>query len=153
MRKTYSKEAHVKDDVKKILDAHGWFWWMPPSNGYGKSGISDFHAFRNGIFMVVETKFGSNKPTPQQIGFLNSIRQEGGDGGGFAFVVSDRTLPHFAAFMESFDVSIQCAAKREKIPDEHGARMLDAIHELSNKLLDTAGPPASAVEVEPAGAN
>lgn len=146
MRKTYTKEAHVKDDVKAILDKHGWFWFMPPSNAYGKSGISDFIALRNEVFMAIETKFGTNKPTAMQVGFLNSVRAESG----FAFVVSDRNIAWFVAFMESFDISVQCAAQREKVPEEHGSRMMNAIYELSNKLLDTVAPEPSVIEVDPA---
>jgi hypothetical protein len=63
MRKTYTKEAHVKDDMKALLDRFGWFWFMPPANAYGKSGISDIIALKRGTFMAIETKFGSNKPT------------------------------------------------------------------------------------------
>ena len=142
MRKSYAKEAHVKDDVKALLDKWGWFWWMVPANGYGRAGISDFHALKDGVFMAIETKFGSNKPTAPQIGFLNSIRQETG----FAFVVSDRNITWLAAFLESFALSTDAQRRGEKVADEHGARMLDAIAELSNKLLDTAGPEPSVIE-------
>ena len=145
MRETYTKEAHVKDDVKAILNEHGWFWFMPPANAYGKSGISDIICLRTEVFMAIECKFGTNKPTAMQIGFLNSIRAEGG----FAFVVSDRNIEWFKAFMESFDVAAQCTAMREKIPEAHGARMANGLIELSNKFLDTTAPPATAVEAVP----
>lgn len=127
-------ERDVKRKVKAILDAHGYYWWMPPANGYGKAGISDIHALKAGVFVVIETKFGSNKPTALQIGFLNSIRGEQG----FAFVVNDRNIDWLEAFCESFDIATTAQIKREAVPDEHGARMLNAIAELSNKLLDTA---------------
>lgn len=136
-------EKDVKKKVKAILDKHGWFWFMPPANAYGKSGISDIIAMRRGAFMAIETKFGANKPTAMQVGFCNSIRQEDG----FAFVVSDRNIDWFAAFMESFDVSVAEQSHGRKVPHEHGARMLNAIAELSNKLLDTGGAPATAIEV------
>lgn len=131
-------EKDVKKKVKAVFDKHDWFWWMVPANGYGKSGISDFHAIRKGVFMVVETKFGSNKPTPLQIGFCNSIRMEDG----FGFVVSDRNIDWFEAFMESFDVAAVAQSKGEKVPAEHGARMINAINELANKLLDTPAAPS-----------
>jgi uncharacterized protein with NRDE domain len=58
---------------------------------------------------------------------------------GFAFVVSDRNLDWLDAFLESFDISVECASKKMEVPPEHGARMLNALAELSNKLLDTSG--------------
>jgi hypothetical protein len=120
--------------VKALLSKYEWFWFMPPANGYGKSGISDFIAVRHGSFLAIETKFGSNKPTAMQIGFLNSIRANDG----FAFVVNDKNLDWLEAFLESFEVSTQCVSKQMEVPPEHGARMLNALAELSNKLLDTA---------------
>jgi hypothetical protein len=66
MRKTYTKEAYVKDDIKALLD------WLE-------------------------------------------------------------------AFLESFDISVECASRKMEVPPEHGARMLNALAELSNKLLDTSG--------------
>ena len=111
--------------------------------GFGKNGVSDDNALKAGVFMAIEAKFGSNKPTPLRIGYLNSIRAEGD----FAFVVSDRNIHWFEAFLESFDLSTAAAIKAEKVPDEHGITMLNAIHELSNKLLDTAGPHATVLAV------
>ena len=134
MRKTHTKEGHVKDDVKALLDRFGWFWFMPPANAYGKSGISDIIAVKRGTFLAVETKFGANKPTAMQIGFLNSIRANDG----FAFVVTERNLEWLEAFLESFDISVECASKKMDVPPEHGARMLNALAELSNKLLDVS---------------
>lgn len=139
MRTTHTKEAHVKDDVKALLDKYQWFWWMPPANGYGKSGVSDFHAVKTGTFMAIETKFGTNKPTAMQIGFLNSIRAADG----FAFVVSDRNIDWFEAFLDSFQIATEATSRREEVPQEHGARMLNAIAELSNKFLDTPAPEPS----------
>lgn len=145
MRKTHTKEAHVKDDVKALLDKFEWFWFMPPANAYGKSGISDFIALKRGVFMAIETKFGSKKPTPQQIGFLNSVRAADG----FAFVVNEKTLFWLAAFLEDFEASSTAAIKGEKVTEEQGSRMLNAIYELSNKLLDTAPPAGSVIEAAP----
>lgn len=134
MRKTYTKEAHVKDDTKALLDKYGWFWFMPPANAYGKSGISDIIAVKAGTFMAIENKFGSNKPTAMQVGFLNSIRAADG----FAFVVNDKNLEWLDAFLESFDISVAAQSRNEEVPPEHGARMLNALAELSNKLLDVS---------------
>lgn len=141
----YRNEKDVKRKVKALLEKFDWFYWMPPANAYGKSGISDFNAVRRGVFMAIETKFGSNKPTAMQIGFLNSVRAEDC----FGFVVSDRTIPWLEAFLESFELSTVAAIKGEKVVEEHGSRMMNAIYELSNKLLDVSGPPPSMIEAVP----
>lgn len=73
-------EAGVKRAVKALLSEHGWFAWMPPANGYGRSGIADFHALKDGKFLAIETKFGSNKPTALQWQFLHSVEAAGGEG-------------------------------------------------------------------------
>lgn len=141
MRKTHTKEAHVKDDVKAILNKYDWFWFMPPANAYGKTGISDFIAVKRGTFLALETKFGTNKPTPMQVGFLNSVRAQDG----FALVVTDRNLEVFEAFLESFDVAATATSQGMQVPPDHGARMLNALLELSNKLLDTPGEERSVI--------
>jgi hypothetical protein len=120
-------EKDVKAKVKKLLDHHKWFWFMPPSNAYGKSGISDLIALKAGVFLAIETKFGSNKPTALQIGFLNSIRMEDG----FGFVVNDKNWPWLAAFLESFAVAAEAQGQKKEVPEEHGARMINAIRELT----------------------
>jgi hypothetical protein len=133
MRTTYTKEAHVKDDVKALLDKYGWFWFMPPANAYGKSGISDFIAVKTGTFMAIETKFGTNKPTPMQIGFLNSIRAADG----FAFVINEKNITWLDVFLRSFDGATQAQIRSEPIAHDDGANMLDGIQQMSNKFLDT----------------
>jgi hypothetical protein len=138
-------EKDVKRKVKALLEQYDWFYFMPPANAYGKSGIADIIAIWNGTFLAVETKFGSNKPTAMQIGFLNSIRASQG----FAFVVSDRNIGWFEGFLESFKLAAEAHGRREPVPPEHGARLLNAIAELSNKLLDTTGPSASLIPVVP----
>lgn len=144
-------EKDVKRGIKALLEKFDWFYFMPPANAYGKTGISDIIALKTGTFMAIEAKFGSNKPTAMQIGFLNSVRACDG----FGFVVNDRNIAWLEAFLESFELSTTAAIKGEKVADEHGSRMMNAIYELSNKLLDVAGPPASAIgvpEAPPAGA-
>lgn len=126
-------ERDVKHKVKAILDKHDWFWFMPPANGYGKSGISDFVGVRHGSFLAIETKFGSNKPTPMQVGFLNSIR----NAHGFAFVVTEKNIDWLDAFLESFEIATKHQSHGQEVPAEHGARMINALAELSNKFLDT----------------
>jgi hypothetical protein len=130
MPKKKNLEADVKKDVKAVLDKHGWYWWMPPSNMYSKVGISDFHAIKNRLFMAVETKRGASKPTPNQIAFLQQMR----DGGHFAFVVNESRVKHLDAFLESFEIATQAQQKKEKVPDEHGAQMLNCLREMQQEI-------------------
>lgn len=124
---TYRIEADVKKHVKKLLDKHNWFWWMPPANGFGKIGVSDFNAFRGGVFLAVETKFGKNKPTVQQKAFLESILAESG----FAFVVNDSNIEWFEAWLAAFDRAAEKTAKNQPVEPEDGALMLNALKELT----------------------
>ncbi len=127
MATTITKEKGVKERVKKLLTKHGWFWWMPPANGFGKAGIPDIHAVKKGMFMAIETKFGGNKPTPNQRGFLESIAAEDC----FAFVVDEKNLDVLEKFLQLLDESIERTAKTGQPPtDEAGAGMLDAIRQL-----------------------
>lgn len=99
MTKAFPKEADVKAKVKRLLERHSWMWWMTPANGFGRSGIADFCALKRGIFMAIETKLGTNKPTEQQKAYLRSVRKEGG----YAFVVSDVTLDAFEQWLSVFE--------------------------------------------------
>lgn len=130
MTKTYTSEKDVKASVKKLLEKHKWFWWMPPANGFGKVGVSDFNAIRNGVFLAVETKFGGNKPTVQQRAYLESITAEGG----FGFVVDEKRVATLTTWMETFDRAAETASRKEKIAPEDGAAMLDAIREMTVEL-------------------
>jgi hypothetical protein len=129
--RTYTKEADVKSEVKKLLKKHGWFFWMPPMNGYGQSGVSDFNALRAGVFLAIETKFGTNKPSPMQKGYLQSITAEGG----FGFVVSDRTIGQFAEWLSSFDAAAKAVETGGQPSPEDGARMLNAIAAMTEPTL------------------
>ena len=123
-------EKDVKKEVKKLLDKHKWFWWMPPANGFGKIGVADFNAIRGGVFMAVETKFGANKPTVHQKAYLSSILAEDG----FGFVVTDKNLDWFASFLQSFDKAAAGFANKTEPETEDGAMMLNAIKELTDGL-------------------
>lgn len=124
---TYTNEADVKKQVKKLLDKHKWFWWMPPANGFGRTGISDFNALRGGVFLAVETKFGKNKPTPMQIGFIDSVKSEDG----MAFVVNENTIEHFAAWLTAFDKAVQAQSEQREVDPLDGAAMIDAMRAMS----------------------
>lgn len=132
----YENEKDVKRQVKKLLTKHKWFWWMPAANGFGRAGIADINAFRGGVFLAIETKFGKNKPTPNQIGFLNSILSESG----FAFIVSESRVEWLQAWLEAFDRSTERATRNEAPTVEDGALMLDAIREMTHELAGDENP-------------
>lgn len=128
MPKKYEREAHVKQAVKAILDAHGWFWWMPAANGMGTTGVSDFCALKAGCFIAIETKFGKNPATPLQKAFLTSVRATDN----FAFLVSETTVDYLKAYIEAFDRATEAAQKKRDVSPEDGAMMLNAIRVLSD---------------------
>lgn len=130
-KRTYLKEADVKAEVKKLLNKHEWFWWMPPANGFGRAGTSDFNALRDGVFLAVETKFGGNKPTAMQIGYMHSITANGG----MAFVVDEKRIDKFAGWLAAFDRAAEAAGNKKPVASEDGAYMLDAIRDLTLELV------------------
>lgn len=115
-------EKHVKREIKKLLDKHGWFSWMPPANGYGTTGIHDFNAIRDGVFMTIEAKYGKNKPTPGQKAFAGHMIANDA----LTFAVNEKMLGWLAVFLESFDISCEAAKAEQEPPAEHGSRMLNA---------------------------
>lgn len=123
-------EKGVKENVKRLLDAFGYFWWMPPANGFGKVGVSDFHALKNGVFIAIETKFGSNKPTVHQKAFLESVQACEA----FAFVVTDKNLEWLKSFLDDFQGQTDLVASEQKMSNDAGARMLDAIRALTELI-------------------
>jgi hypothetical protein len=123
-------EKDVKKGVKIILEKHKWFWWMPPANGFGKSGISDFHAIRHGVFIAIETKVGKAKPTEMQRGFLSSIQAEGG----FALVVNEERLPTLDMMLTAFDDSVELAQHQKEDPDI-AALLFNTIRQLSWEIV------------------
>ena len=136
MTKAHPKEKDVKAGIKKILDKHGWFWWSPPANAYGRTGISDLHAIKNGVFMVIEAKLDvtKNPPTTMQKGFLGSIAAEAG----LAFVVDADRLPILDAFLTAFAATkshvILAMQQGQKV-----AQASEADHELMMNCIRSLG--------------
>jgi hypothetical protein len=120
---TYTNEGDVKKQIKKLLNQHGWFWWMPPANGFGRTGIADFNALRGGVFLAIEAKFGSNKPTAMQVGFLESVASEDG----MAFVVNEKNLDALAVWLERFDQAVKAQSEGRDVEQSDGAAMVDAM--------------------------
>lgn len=116
-------EKGVKKIIKQILDHFGWFHWMPGANGFGAQGISDHLALKNGVFLAVEAKFGTNKPRPTQCAFAGHIIANDA----YAFCVNERNIDHLAWFLESFEHAVAAQVAGGSVPDDHGARMVNAI--------------------------
>lgn len=131
MARNYTSEKDVKKTVKELLNRNGWFWWMPPANGFGKIGVADFNALKNGVFLAVETKFGKNTPTVQQKAYLQSIHAAGG----LAFVVSEKTLEWFDIWLQTFDRSVEAARKSTPSTDEDGATMINAVDAMTKDMV------------------
>jgi hypothetical protein len=136
-KRTFDTEKDVKAEVKKLLTDHGWFWWMPPGNGFGTTGVADFNALKAGVFLAVEAKFGSNKPTKRQKAYLQSISAESG----FGFAVNEKTVGDLARWLVMFDRSVEAVQKGGKMSDEDGAGMLDAIRALTAMVVGASMKP------------
>jgi Holliday junction resolvase len=119
-------EKGVKRNIQKLLDMFDWYWWMPPANGYGKAGISDINAIKDGVFLAIEAKFGSNKPTVMQRAFLESIRAKNG----FGFVVNEKNIEHLQSFLTDFQGQTELVAEKQQMDNAAGARLVDAMRAL-----------------------
>ena len=127
----FETEKDVKREVKKLLNEFGWYWWMPAANGFGKSGVSDFCALKDGVFLGVETKFGSRKPTAQQNLFLRSIAEQSG----FGFVVNEKTLGALRSWLKCFTESVAYTSRKEVPPERTSVQMLNDLAVLT-ALID-----------------
>lgn len=92
-------EARVKNAVKKILATSNAYFFMPPGTGYGRAGIPDIVACKNGHFVAIECKAGSGKTTALQERELADIRAHGGD----ALVINESNIDDVKALMESLN--------------------------------------------------
>jgi Holliday junction resolvase len=72
-------ESKVKAGVKKKLIELGFYYFMPPANGFGRAGIPDIVGCRmDGRFFGIECKAGKGKTTALQDRELVRIQQAGG---------------------------------------------------------------------------
>lgn len=81
-------EAKTKQQVRKLLDELGVYYFFPPANGYGRAGIPDVVGCINSIFFAVECKAGKNTTTALQDRELAKIE----DAGGIAFVARENNI-------------------------------------------------------------
>lgn len=71
-------EAKVKTAIKRLLVEEGVYYFMPPANGFGRSGIPDIICCVNGRFFAIECKAGKGMTTALQNRELQHIEDAGG---------------------------------------------------------------------------
>lgn len=81
-------EGKVKNQVKKILDTHQAYYFMPATGGFGRSGVPDIVGCLHGVFFSIECKAGKGIPTALQEREIRNIR----NAGGYAWVISEENL-------------------------------------------------------------
>lgn len=81
-------EAKVKKKVVDVLKKHGAYYFFPATGGYGRSGVPDIVCCYRGVFVAIECKAGTNKPTPLQEAEMQKIRQAQG----FVLVVNETNI-------------------------------------------------------------
>lgn len=72
-------EGKVKTAVKKILEEHGVFYFFPPANGLGRSGIPDIVCCIDGKFVGIEVKTEKGVLSALQDVCHADIRASGGN--------------------------------------------------------------------------
>jgi pantoate kinase len=94
-------EGKVKKRVKEILDSNKLqgtlYRVMPHGAGYGDSGVPDFLACYNGIFIGIECKAQGNKPTALQLYHLSQIRKAGG----VSIIIDETNVDELPRILES----------------------------------------------------
>jgi len=71
-------ESKVKRACVALLQRYGAYYFYPVTGGYGKSGVPDIVVCYNGLFIGIECKAGTNKPTALQEREMRFIREAGG---------------------------------------------------------------------------
>jgi len=70
-------EAKVKDRIKKLLNKHNVYYFMPVQTGLGSRTL-DFLCCVNGKFLAIEAKAPDKYYTPQQECIARNIRNSSG---------------------------------------------------------------------------
>ena len=61
-----------------VLKDEDVYYFFPATHGYGRSGVPDIVCCVGGMFVGIECKAGTNKPTLLQVRELEAIRRSGG---------------------------------------------------------------------------
>ena len=89
-------ERKVKDKVTALLRGFGAYYFFPPANGFGRSGIPDIIACYRGLFLAIECKAGNGKTTALQERELNAIRTAKG----LAFVINEENVDNLKELLQ-----------------------------------------------------
>lgn len=81
-------EGKIKKRIKDILDLQNVYYFMPSTNGYGRSGVVDIVACVNGNFLGIEAKSGNKQPTALQHREMDLINKAGG----FALCINEYNI-------------------------------------------------------------
>jgi hypothetical protein len=81
-------EAKVKKKVVDVIKKNSAYYFFPATGGYGRSGVPDVVCCYRGVFIGIECKAGSNKPTGLQELEMAKIRTAGG----FTLVVNEDNI-------------------------------------------------------------
>ena len=95
-------EKKVKDKVVKLLKQYGVYYFFPATHGFGRSGVPDVVCCFNSIFIGIECKAGTNKPTALQEKELADIRKAGG----VTFVINETNLTMLDNYLKGQDEDI-----------------------------------------------
>jgi Holliday junction resolvase len=81
-------EAKVKKKVVDVIKKYGAYYFFPAPGGYGRSGVPDIVCCYRGVFIAIECKAGTNKPTPLQEAEMGKIKKAQG----FVLVVNETNI-------------------------------------------------------------
>lgn len=91
-------EGAVKQKVRKILDAHGVYYFFPATHGYGRSGVVDVVCCHMGRFLGIECKAGKGKTTALQDRELRKIKEAGG----MALVINEENINELEEILDGY---------------------------------------------------
>ena len=92
-------EAKVKKKVVDVIKKNSAYYFFPATGGYGRSGVPDIVCCYRAVFIGIECKAGSNKPTPLQEAEMAKIRQAQG----FTLVVNEDNIDDVQAVFDTID--------------------------------------------------
>lgn len=95
-------EGKVKAKVVDVLKDEDVYYFFPATHGYGRSGVPDIVCCVNGLFVGIECKAGTNKPTLLQVREIERIRRAGG----CALVVNEENWDMVRPLIHSMRASI-----------------------------------------------
>ena len=102
-----TKEALVKNQIKKRLKAARAYWTMPVMTGMATNGTPDFAVCYQGRYLAIEAKAGDGVPTELQWARLMEVERAGGD----TMVINESNLDVLDAYLAN--PSAGCVAIRE----------------------------------------